>query len=154
MRYVSGKVNNTSSKKRDISSWLHMPSYRDYGQHTVPRYQRFVRTAFSWRVTATPFQGRLHLTMDWCGQWGREDEAIISWPPHPKLGQLWRAIVISVLAMFYLKPLYLSSPSVQSCFIFFLQWCRPWEHSLINVLHTNLLLRDCFPGKMFCNSDN
>lgn len=102
----------------------------------------------------TPFQGRLHLTMDWCGQWGREDEAIIPWPPHPKLGQLWRTILILVLAMFYLKPLYLSSPSVQSCFIFFPQWCRPWEHSLINVLHTNLLLRDCIPGKLICNSDN
>lgn len=101
--------------------------------------------------------GRLYLMMDWSGQ--REegvvrDKSIKSWPPHPKLRQLWRATLVSVLAMVWavtFVPTFVccsvllhSLPSV----VLILR-----AHSLIKFLHTNLLLRDCFLGKLFCNSD-
>lgn len=50
LSYVSGKLNNNaSSKKRNISSWLYAPSYWDYCQYTVPRYQLSGGVAFSRR---------------------------------------------------------------------------------------------------------
>lgn len=119
LSYVSGKLNNNaSSKKRNISSWLYAPSYWDYCQYTVPRYQLSGGVAFSRRESPdqglTPFLGQSAFTngLMWAVVGSGGNEGIKSWPPYSKLGQLWRAVLVSVLATVWADT---SAPSFSLC---------------------------------------